>query len=143
MSCKTIALVLLFVVAGYARTNNTNNRDGNWWTIQDKTYKYSYIVGFFDGMDLGEEFSYWGISDKNRDSPCLPRIWKSYTDYNNKYFSNVTNNQIADGLDTFYSDFRNKKIRIANAIWIVVNSIAGKSQEEIEKMAESFRKNAN
>jgi hypothetical protein len=141
MSYKTIGLVLLFVVAGYAQTND--RRDGNWWNEEVKLEKYSYVTGFLDGTGLGEEFIFRGILDKNRNSPCLIKILNSFNTYDEKYFDNVTNGQIVDGLDVFYGDYRNKKILIGNAFWIVLNSIAGKSPVEIEKMTEGYRKSAN
>jgi len=35
-------------------------RDGNWWRESDGSSKMTYVTGFFDGMDLGYNFSYWG-----------------------------------------------------------------------------------
>jgi hypothetical protein len=43
----------------------------------------------------------------------------------------------------FYKDYRNRKIRIYDAVWLVLNSIAGKPQDELDKMIESFRKNTD
>jgi hypothetical protein len=48
-----------------------------------------------------------------------------------------------EGLDIFYSDYRNKKIRINDAVWLIVNSITGKSQEEMDVMIENYRENAD
>lgn len=59
---------------------------------------------------MGRLLSYWGIIDKNEDDKCLPKTDKSFDDYNNKYFTNVTNFQIVDGLDEFYSDYRYRRI---------------------------------
>ncbi len=49
---------------------------------------------------------------------------ESYADYSSKYFKNVTNVQIVDGLDSFYTNFRNRYTRVADAVWLVVNRIA-------------------
>ena len=55
----------------------------------------------------------------------------------------VTAGQIVDGLNVFYEDYRNRKIRIHNAIWLVVQQISGKHKEDMEKTIEYDRRNAN
>lgn len=39
-------------------------------------------------------------------------------------------------------DYRNRSIIVHDAVWIVVNSIAGMPQDKLDKMIESWRKNA-
>ena len=56
--------------------------------------------------------------------------------------TNVTITQMVEGLDESYSDYRNRRIRIAMGVWIVLNEIPGKPKEEMHKMIEGFRKNA-
>jgi hypothetical protein len=98
------------------------------------------MIGFFDGMSLGNEFSYWkNVNDK----VCFPKITESYDFYSEKYLKEVTNDQLADGLDEFYKDYRNRSIRISSATWLVLNSIAGTDKAELEKKIENFRKNPN
>lgn len=140
---RKIILVFIFSSICFAQNNISIRRDGNWWQQEDEVQKYSYVLGFFDGMPLGGNFAWWDLKDKDGNYPTyLNKIYDSFEKYN-KYFINVSNSQIVDGLDTFYSDYRNKKIRIKDAIWIVVNSIAGKSPEEIEKLTQDFRKNTD
>jgi len=98
------------------------------------------MVGFFDGMDLGRQFTLWkNIDDKD----CAPKIIESFRFDNDKFFKDVTNAQLADGLDVFYKDYRNRKIRIHDAVWLTVNAIAGTPQADLDKMIENFRKNAD
>ena len=119
---------------------NNNRRDGNWWREQSYSGKAAYMIGFFDGMSLGNEFSYWkNVNDK----VCFPKITESYDFYSEKYLKEVTNDQLADGLDEFYKDYRNRSIRISSATWLVLNSIAGTDKAELEKKIENFRKNPN
>ena len=61
----------------------------------------------------------------------------------NTHVANVANVQLSDGVTKFYEDYRNWKILVANAVWLVLNTISGKSDAEMEKMIEKFRKNAN
>jgi hypothetical protein len=141
---KQVVVALLFLCVAACAENN--RRDGNWWNQESAGEKHSYATGFFDGMSLGHEFSYWGMVDNTKDdnhqSPCLEKAHDSYSDFGKKFFSNITNSQLADGLDVFYKDYRNRSIRVSDAVWVVVNSIAGTTQEKIDQLTENLRKNA-
>jgi hypothetical protein len=141
LSVSSFCFLILFVSNYSLSQDNDNRRDGNWWTSLEKEYKLKYLVGFFDGMDLGNRFSYWGMS-KTTDAKCSGAVVESYSKYSIKYFSHVTNIQLADGIDTFYSDYRNRRITIDGAVWLVVNGIAGTLQDDLDKMIENWRKNA-
>ena len=92
-------------------------------------------------MILGRNFSYWGfILDKDSAS-CLSKVSNSYADLENKYLLNVTAGQVRDGLNNFYEDYRNRKIMVSDAIWLVLQSIGGTPKEEMEKMIEEWRRN--
>jgi hypothetical protein len=41
-------------------------------------------------------------------------------------------------LDVFYSDYRNRKIAIPSAVWLVLKSIAGTPKEELDKVIENY-----
>lgn len=56
--------VILLITPGVSRERDTV-RDGNWWIDQSEGYKLDYVVGFFDGVELGHKFSY------RSDSPIL------------------------------------------------------------------------
>jgi hypothetical protein len=119
------------------------DRDGNWWRgigIEEKT---SYTTGFFDGIQLGHKFSYWAFSNDDKKGECLSDVTKSFVSFSEKYLQNVTNGQLVDGLDAFYSDYRNRSISIDDAVWLVANSIAGTPQDKLDKMIENFRRNVN
>jgi hypothetical protein len=136
---KLIALLFALSLPLYAQNSR---RDGNWWLEQTPLLKASYVVGFFDGTDLGYQFSYWKCLGEN-DSACLVKVKGSYEFYRNKYTKDITNTQLSDGLDVFYKDYRNRKIRIHDGVWITLNAIAGTPQAELDKMVEGFRKYAD
>lgn len=121
--------------------DSRNRRDGNWWITVEREFKLRYLIGFFDGMDLGNDFSYWGMS-KSSSSNCIEEINESYNNYCQKYFSKVTNDQLVDGIDSLYSDYKNRRIMVTNAVWIVVNGITGTPQDKLDKLIESWRRNA-
>ena len=136
-----LALFLVTTLRVYAQTD-LSRRDGNWWMGQSEVFKNTYIGGFFDGMDLGYKFSYWNFDGDSKQSSCVSEVTKSFTTLNNQYLKNVTSRQLADGLNVFFSDYRNRRIYVSDAVWLVTNSIAGTPQKDLDKMIESWRKNA-
>ena len=149
-------LLLIFatlLVTSLCLHASDDQRDGNWWRTESEVTKLNYVVGFFDGMDLGRNFGTWEfmhctaggrcVAIDNASASCISKVGESYNSYYTKYFSNVTNDQIVDGLNVFYSDYRNRRIRVSGAVWLVVNGIAGKPQAELDKMIESWRNNAD
>lgn len=143
VAIQILLLICLLVTLPSLSTAEDGRRDGNWWNIQDQSARAAYIVGFFDGMTLGQRFSYWSFAKNKKMNACLEKVLDSYTEYSSKYFNNVTNGQIVDGLNSFYADYRNRRIKIADAVWLVVNGIAGTPQKELDTMTESWRRNAN
>jgi hypothetical protein len=133
--------LLLLLTAPFARNQQATRRDGNWWVDEDRASKLNYVTGFFDGMDLGNRFSYWGLEDDPK-SVTAAKVIGSYSSYSKKYLSEVTNGQLVDGLDKLYSDYRNRRIDVMGAVWLVVNGIAGKPEAEMQKLIENWRKNA-
>src|SRR5690349_23776107 len=129
------ALLCLMWVGGTAHAGNTL-RDGNWWLTLPQTTKLGYATGLFEGMILGGRFSIWaivggGISDAGRE--CM----SNFGFYSSKYVGNMSSSQIASGLDAFYADYRNRAIGTENAVWVVLNEIAGNSTQE---MTTNFRR---
>jgi hypothetical protein len=128
-------LCTVLMLAPLAKDQNTR-RDGNWWRTQSNVTKYDYMTGFIDGLELGHNFSYWKLIEKNGN--CASLVTDSYDTHLNKYLTNVTNGQVADGLTSFYEDYRNRRILVSRAVWLVLNEIAGTPKD-----VESWRKNAD
>ncbi len=134
---------IILMCAPISRNDVSDRRDGNWWRDLSKIEKFTYVTGLFDGMDLGNEFSYWGIMEKDKQDSAASKAIASYGDHMDKYLKNVTNSQVADGLDAFFSDYRNRRIKTSDAVWLVLNEISGTSDAEMQKMIESWRKNSS
>jgi hypothetical protein len=126
-----------------ASGQTSERRDGNWWLGQSQSVKVHYFVGFLDGLQLGSNFSYWGIIGKDPKASCSAEAVKSYSDLTAKYLTDVTDGQLVDGVDDFYKDYRNRKILIPNATWLVLQGIAGTPQDKLDKMIENWRENAS
>jgi hypothetical protein len=134
---------ILALCIGPAFAQESTRRDGNWWRTQLRASQVSYMVGFFDGIELGNRFSYWSFANDQKATESLKRVFDSYEEYVDKYLKNVTSGQMVDGLDTFYSDFRNRSILVHNAVWLVANQVAGVPQDRIDSMIESWRRNSS
>jgi hypothetical protein len=120
-----------------------NRRDGNVWRTMDQPAKTNYMVGFLDGMDLGHSYSIAQLLLKPSTKSCVKPASDSYQDLVKTYMNNVTVGQIVEGLDTFYSDYRNRSIRIYNAVMVVVMPFGGVSKEVIESYTEHLRASDN
>ncbi len=139
---KIIILVLLALGSATAFSQDSDRRDGNWWRSQSRPAQVNYMVGFFDGMELGHRFSYWSFANDRKAGESMKRVSASYVEYIDKYFNNPTSGQLVDGLDVFYADFRNRSILVHNAVWIVVNQVAGETQGRVDALIENWRRNS-
>jgi len=58
-------------------------------------------------------------------------------------FMNVEIGTFVDGMDSFYGDYKNRKIRYVPAMVYVATSMTGKSAEEMQKHVEMLRAATN
>jgi hypothetical protein len=140
---RVFCLLLLFVAVPASAAGD--RRDGNWWLLQSEGIKATYIVGFFDGMILGHRISYTVAGSDGK--PLLSEttqklVHSSFAVVHEKYFVNVTNGQIAGGLTEFYKDFRNRKIKIGDAVPVITSQIAGSPAKMIDEFIERLRSDA-
>lgn len=118
-------------------------RDGNWWRTTTREFRLSYMVGFSDGIWLGWRFSSVNLRGKDGqlDATEVIRVGRSF-DKSLDLIENLTNLQVVDGLDKFYTDYRNRRIRVLEAVWIVLQSINGTPDNDMEILIENARKSA-
>ena len=135
-----LALCLAFSLSTFGQANNLP-RDGNWWRGLSKDFKGAYVAGLFDGAFVGYDYSYWNLAAESTDKPCVDKMTESFND-NLRHLKNKKSGQIADGLDEFYKDFRNRSIRVRNAISYISLEISGASKEKLEKVLRDLRKEA-
>lgn len=143
-AAKIISVMFcLFLTAPLTRNQDYDRRDGNWWRGINRVSKAYYLAGFVDGMELGNRFSLGGIDKNDKDyKEVSERVTTSFSDQRAKYLANVTHIQLADGLDAFYADSTNRRILAHDAIWLVLNQIAGRPEAEVQALIESYRKSA-
>jgi hypothetical protein len=80
-----------------AHAQSSPLRDGNWWNGLTPETKAVYMVGFFDGMELGKNFSIWNIvkgdvarGKRTANDATLTTVVGSYNYYVEKYMKNVS-----------------------------------------------------
>ena len=95
----TLAVIPILFSAVFCRAEDPR-RDGNWWIDLDSSSKVMFVVGFFDGMQLGKDFSVWE-NLKSKDE-CAGKSIQSFETYA-KLLDSVTSGQLRDGLDSFLS----------------------------------------
>ncbi|WP_159082957.1 hypothetical protein [Burkholderia mayonis] len=141
-------LLLSLTMANPAKAGEAR-QDGNWWNVQQVGEKGSYVSGFVDGMMYESEIWDIGltISQGKKFDPVLNRYAANAEKFANdnfkQEFGHLTIGQLVDGLDHFYTDYRNRRISVRNAMVMVVRSMDGTSEEEMSKLIEYQRKKAS
>jgi hypothetical protein len=136
-----LTLLCLLAAAPFSRNQEFDRRDGDWWKSVDRVNKAYYLAGFVDGTRLASRFS--GNAPNDQDAKDVSaHAATPFAENRTKYLGHVTNIQLADGLDSFYSDARNRRILVSDGAWVVLNQIVGAPEAETQALIESSRKNA-
>lgn len=138
-----LVIAPLSLSARKANGQQSLRRDGTWWQELLANDRLLFIIGFMDGMQLGRNFSHWGMEKDKESEACSGKAVVSFGKMTEQYFSKVTAAQLTDGLDDFYMDYRNRSLPIHAAVWLVVQGIAGVPKDKLEKSIESWRRNAS
>ena len=122
------------------------DRNGNWWLTQSAGDRTTYIVGFFDGMEFelnraGTELNnpwqlvLYGMSpDDARAKLGFEQAQTSWKNLLKAYgdFDGVTAGQLVAGVDAMFVDYRNRSISVKEMLEVVIWSIKGIKQEQID-----------
>lgn len=150
-----------------AEKRDVGDPDGYDWIEWQASAKVNFIKGFVAGTGhvIGHNIK---AHDEKYDSPkafqayvsflstkaAKPKetfsreevslvLGKSKEVFNNQLFTynidGITNTQIVDGLNLLYSDFKNKKIKVIDAIYVVKRKIKGASSAEEEAILQYLR----
>ena len=137
---KKILLMALLAFAASSQAQESLVRNGNWWQkLPGQEVKWGYLVGFFDGMGLGHRFSWWPLEANEKNSDCVPHVIDAYRSQVSQYLRTIDNQKLATELDGFYTEPKNKPIKLPDAVWIVANKLAGKPQAELDAMIQDYR----
>lgn len=141
---------LCFVVTSNIICAEENKIDGYFWEKFTPREKYTFIVGYVEGISfLNLEIRHQmdvlvALYDmeKTEGNKYLSKYGKETKDYyeNNYQYFGIPYRQLIDGLDKIYSDFKNKSIKINDALFLVKSMLEGTNEQEIERRMIFLRK---
>ena len=167
---KIISLfVAFFLIFSNTALSSKYKFDVYAWNKQDYQSKHMYVYGYLDGLSMAnrlyldsirnnssktllDPFSvYFGQTPKvvpkeeylkNFGYQCSDQV----SDYINNWLYSILSvsdlKQIIDGMNSFYSDYRNKKILVEDALNWVCQTLIGKTPEDVmQRMLEFLRAN--
>ncbi len=130
-----VACVLLRVLlmAAPATAQNKPRTDGYFWLnslrIPDRNM---YALGMLDGTTYLYSTLHIG------DGLWSAEMEKAQQKIIQKYLT-ISAESLREGLDAFYSDYRNRRILISMAAWPVLMEIAGTPRQQLESTVEKMR----
>ena len=131
-------------------------RDGNWWreaNATDAAGVVLYVAGLVDSLSViapglvREGAALQAATQEPRalvdTTYAAPKLLAGaqYELAMRKFLVGVAISQVVDGVDAFYQDFRNRRVGIAQAVWIVLNQIAGANEATVNSLVEFSRQN--
>ena len=159
--------LIIFPICANAEIQDVFNFSGHDWSGWEKSRKHNFISGFILGsgcvahnnlLSLEEKYDSdqaWAVymeyivPDKKKPKNSFSRndvmlilnlmIYLQNNSVNKYLIIEITNNQLVDGLDLFFSDFKNKQIKLRDAIYVVKKQIKGASPDEIEAILQYLR----
>lgn len=119
--CAAVALpVLLCMSAAAAPPKGEGAHDGEWWSAHHGTYRNAFVVGY---LEASVDNHANGIPANIDLSLENARVW-------------------VQGLDQFYSDFRNQNILVDDALRYVHRQLNGATDEQLAAMLSQMRQQA-
>jgi hypothetical protein len=145
MVMKKLILVAIIILGTVAYVGADEIRfDGNFWNKSDKTVKEFFISGILGGIIAGQDrvtaSAMEGVEKGQVDMKCFAAI-SSLKNSLEADMGKIEVEQIVDGIDAFYSDLKNRSIKVKWAFLVVWQQIKGTPEEEIKKFIESVRQN--
>jgi len=115
-----------------------NKYDGYWWNNLNDDEKLFLVIGMFQGMELGNFVTFLKYNKDDRE-----KYDNIYNAAKEKYFGvgkiDYSNQQVVDGIDKFYSDYKHRNINIRNALFVVGLELTDAPQKDIDMVLKIFR----
>jgi hypothetical protein len=137
---------LLLAILINAPVSAASRFDGTWWISLGTGERLAYLVGFYDGHVYARQmFDTAGIATSK--SPEQLRIVVTAQTLAAKQMDrdlkNVLPVVLMDGLNKVYADYRNVRIEVKDAMYVVFRSMDGTSDDEVAKILEYHRKKSS
>lgn len=134
-----LLFLTFFVARGRGQQQTPPNFNGYWWSGMTPSYKLGWVSGYAMAMDSAASLQMgtcmanmplyrkeWPNADPK---VVLQKMCLSETQLD---FDGIAMGQFADGIDSFYSDYRNKQLDINWAIQYARDAIKGKPASELD-----------
>lgn len=135
-----VAIIILGTVA-YGAADEIRF-DGNFWNKSDRTVKDFFVSGILGGIIAGQDrvmaSAMEGVEKGQVDLKCFAAV-SSLKNSLEADMEEIEVGQIVDDMDEFYSDFKNRSIKVKWAFLVVRQQTKGTSDEEIKKFIDSIR----
>jgi hypothetical protein len=159
------AILMILLFAGFS---DSKEHDGNYWMDMSTIDKIHYISGWMDSgfvflyynkmvektfkeqkQEYEKKFSSMDEAQrKNSDEWTVETTSLTALYYGQRklellkarIFLDTDPATVIDGVNSFYGDYRNRKIPVPWAIYYVLESIRGKSEKNMQRYLESMRK---
>jgi hypothetical protein len=141
--------------------------DGIEWRGSTIAYKIGFVAGFLGGTTyIIDAFTYFPTYDEEKNTQLSKKIadllakkqsdkqaisinelflWNHALTKNRSFLLKkygiyeITTGQIVEGLDKLYEDFKNRRIKVQDAIYVIKKQIRGETEEEVEAVLQYLR----
>jgi hypothetical protein len=143
MVMKKLILVAIIILGTVAYGAADEIRfDGNFWNKSDRTVKDFFVSGILGGIIAGQDrvttSAMEGVEKGQVDIKCFAAI-SSLKNSLEADLEKIKVGQIVGGIDAFYSDFKNRSIKVKWAFLVVWQQTKGTSEEDVKKFIDSIR----
>jgi hypothetical protein len=147
-SRAALTVLLLLSLGTRAGTGEEQKHNGYWWEDTNRSFKLGFVTGFaMAGNSAGDMLVFECLANKHggvlptKAPPKEELIACSQEPVPTAFdYSQILLGQLADGIDEFYNDFRNKNVPASLAIRYVRDQLKGKPAKELEDELTAWRK---
>jgi hypothetical protein len=139
-----VAVLILGLFTGLASAAEERIDGVHWREKMDGSIRVGFVAGFLQGLSTSAEIFPAVVcgADPKASKECYALGYGAVDKYFLAQHRRVTYGQYVEGLDTFYSDYRNRQILVRYAMNYIGKAISGTPKAELEKMLEFLRQGA-
>lgn len=145
MTTRFFALAFVYVIATSAPAVAQGRLTGNVWVSLGTgnsagLVKDTYAAALIDGaLNLGSNLMTAAVALDDRMTASQAQAYRQAV---TKYLVGMNAKQLRDGLDSFFADFRNRRIAVVDAALVVVLQVSGLATDDVDAMVDKLRAEA-
>lgn len=126
-----------FTLPSFAQSKFT----GEDWAKLTNLQRLIWVNGYVEGVTSADLVPVLtcDVGDSKKFLDCYNKGTEAISSALTGKFRNVSIDTLVDGVDVFYSDYKNRRVGYVGALNYVASAVAGKSAADLEKMAEDLR----